>query len=259
MRLKDRVTVVTGGSRGIGRSIALTFAEEGADVIVNYRSNARKAEEVVNQIEEMGKRAISIQADVANEEEAKGMIKRGLQEFQKIDILVNNAGIIARSKALESSREEWQYVLGANLLGSYYCIRELVPHFISRRYGKIVNLSSNLGIGVATSGEMPYAVSKSAVIVLTKKLAYELGPYGINVNAIAPGMIRTDMAEEGRSKEELESVLEDRVKKSALGRIGEPKDIANAALFLASDESSFVSGQVLVVDGGRFDYLSHGI
>ncbi len=260
MRLKDKVCLVTGASRGIGRAIALTFGREGADVAVNYSKSREKAEEVVNEIIKFGRRAIAVKADVSNKEEVDKMVETVIKEFGKIDVLVNNAGITWRNPdILGATKEEWEKVLGVNLLGTYYCIQAVAPYMIKRRYGKIINIASLAGIGVSIGEEVAYAPSKAAVINLTKRLAYKLGPYNINVNAIAPGLIRTEILSVGRSKEEVEKLLEEVAKLTALRRTGEPQDIANVALFLASDESNFITGQLIVADGGRFNFLSHSL
>jgi len=260
MRLKDKVSLVTGASRGIGRAIAMTLAREGSDVIVNYAQSKAKAGEVVSEILGMGRRAISIQADVMNKERVDEMVSQVIREFGKIDVLVNNAGIVWKpSKFLETSKEEWERVLGVNLLGTYYCIQASAPHMIDRRYGKIINISSLAGIGTTFLEQAAYGPSKAAVINLTKRLSYELGKYNINVNAIAPGLVRTEILSSGRSKAAVERSFKEIAKLAALRRVGEPQDIANVAIFLASDESSFITGQVLVADGGRFNFLSHSV
>ncbi|MEM2950638.1 MAG: 3-oxoacyl-ACP reductase family protein [Nitrososphaeria archaeon] len=260
MRLKDKVCLVTGASRGIGRAIAITFGREGADVAVNYSRSREKAEEVVNEIIKFGRKAITVKADVSNKEEVNEMVETVIKEFGKIDVLVNNAGITWRNPdILGATKEEWEKVLGVNLLGTYYCIQAVAPYMIKQRYGKIINIASLAGIGVSIGEEVAYAPSKAAVINLTKRLAYKLGPYNINVNAIAPGLIRTEILSVGRSKEEVEKLLEEVAKLTALRRTGEPQDIANVALFLASDESNFITGQLIVADGGRFNFLSHSV
>ena len=260
MRLKDKVSIVTGSSRGIGRATALTFAREGSDVAVNYVTSEGKANEVVDEIRKLGRKAIALQADMSNEEEVIDMVKRSVEEFGKIDILVNNAAIGWKpTRILEGTKEEWEKVLGVNLIGTYNCVRAVAPYMMKQKYGKIINISSIGGICTTISDQVAYGPSKAAVINLTKRLAFELGPYNVHVNAIAPGLIRTDMPTKGRSKEEVERMFEERAKSASLRRVGEPFDIANVALFLASDESSFVTGQVIVADGGRFDYLSHSV
>lgn len=260
MRLKDKVSIVTGSSRGIGKATAFAFAREGSDIVVNYVTSEEKANEVVDEIRKLGRKAISLQADVSNEEAVVSMVKRSVKEFGKVDVLVNNAAIGWKpTRILEGTKEEWKRVLGTNLIGTYNCARAVAPYMMKQKYGKIINISSIGGICTTVSDQVAYGPSKAAVINLTKRLAYELGPYNINVNAIAPGLIRTDMPTMGKSKEEVERMFEERAKSSSLRRTGEPLDIANVALFLASDESSFVTGQVIVVDGGRFDFLSHSI
>jgi 3-oxoacyl-[acyl-carrier protein] reductase len=260
MRLKNKISLVTGASRGIGRAIALTFAREGSEVIVNYTKSKDKADDVVKEIMKMGRKAIAIQADVANKDEVTTMVDEGLKAFGRIDILVNNAGISWRvPNILEGSKENWEKILGVNLLGPYYCIQAVAPHMISQKYGKIINISSIGGIGDINKGQVSYAPAKAALIMLTKKLAYEIGLYNINVNAIAPGLTKTDMPSMGRTEEELKAFFKEKAEGAALKRVGEPEEIANVALFLASDESSFVTGQVIVADGGGSDYLSHSI
>jgi 3-oxoacyl-[acyl-carrier protein] reductase len=260
MRLKDKVSLVTGASRGIGRAIALTFGREGSDVIVNYSKNKDKADEVISEIMKTGRKAIAIQANVENKEEVIKMVDEAIKVFGKIDILVNNAAITWRTPdILQASKENWEKILGVNLLGTYYCIQEVAPYMIKQRYGKIINISSVGGIGDVVKGQVTYASSKAAVNTLTKKLAYEIGPYNINVNAIAPGLISTDMPSTGRTEEQLKAFFKEKAEIVALKRVGEPNDIANAALFLASDESSFITGQLIVADGGGADFLTHSI
>jgi 3-oxoacyl-[acyl-carrier protein] reductase len=260
MRLKDKVCIVTGASRGIGRAIALTFGQEGAFVVVNYSKNKEKAEEVVNEIIKKGGRAIIAHADVSKKEDVFRMVDKVGAEHKKIDVLVNNAGIVWKpTKILEGTTEEWEKVLNVNLLGTYYCIQAVAPFMIKQKYGKIINISSLASIGTVFGEQVAYGPSKAAVNILTKRLAFELGPHNINVNAIAPGLIKTEILNLGRTEEELNKIFNEIAKVTALGRIGEPQDIANVALFLASDESDFITGQVIVVDGGRFNMLSHSI
>lgn len=260
MRLRNRVSLVTGASRGIGRAIALTFAREGSDIIVNYEKSEERAREVASEIAKMDRTAIAVQADVSDRGKVFSMVERAMHEFGKIDILVNNAGVSWRpSKALDATGDEWERVLGVNLLGSYYCVQAVGPHMVRRKCGKIINMASIAAIGTSFSDVVAYGPSKAAVVNLTRRLAFELGPSNINVNAIAPGMIRTEMPGVGRSKEETSKREEEMTNVAALRRLGEPQDVANAALFLASDESSFITGQLLVVDGGRFNFLSHSL
>jgi len=252
--------MVTGASRGIGRAIALTFAREGADVIINYSKSEDKAREVAKEIAKLGKKTLLIKADISKKDEVKKMVDKALQEFGKIDVLVNNAGITWKPTGiLEGTTEEWERILGVNLIGTYYCIQAVAPYMIKKKSGKIISISSLASIGTTFGEQVAYGPSKGAVNILTKRIAYELGPYNINVNAIAPGLIKTEMLSVGRTEEEVNKLLKGIANSSDLRRTGEPQDIANAALFLASDESNFMTGQVMVVDGGRFNFLSHGV
>jgi len=258
-RLKDKVALITGSSRGIGRAIALRFAEEGAKVCINYVRSRDKAIEVAEKVKGLNGEAIIVQADVSKENEVEKMVNEVVGRFGRIDILVNNAGILYRSNLMDMDYREFRRMFDVNVMGVLYCCREAAKHMIRNRYGKIINIASVAGIGTALPDTTPYAITKAAVIMLTKRLAFELGRYGINVNAIAPGLILTDMVRLGfgETPEEVKKNIEAIKSKSTLGRIGEPDDVADVALFLASDESNFISGQVIVVDGGRMDFLSH--
>jgi 3-oxoacyl-[acyl-carrier protein] reductase len=227
--------------------------------VVNYQHNKERAEKIVREILDLGRKAFSIQADISDKEQVFHMVKEVIKKFGKVDILVNNAGITTFSPSvLEASYEDWKTTLSIDLIGPYYGVQAVAPFMIKQRYGKIINISSNAALGIVGSGRyVTYAPAKAGLIVLTKKLAYELGQYNINVNAIAPGITRTEIMYVGRSQKEVKDFIEEKTKLTALRRIGDPKDIANVALFLASDESSFVTGQLIVVDGGRYDYLSH--
>ncbi len=258
-RLKDKVALVTGSSRGIGRAIALAFAREGAKVCVNYVRSKEKAEEVADKIRSMNGEVLVVKADVAVKEEAKELIDRVVEKFGRIDILVNNAGVLYRGTILKMDDEEFQRMLDVNVKGIIYCSREAAKHMINNRYGKIINISSVAGVGTSITDTTPYAITKAAVVMLTKRMAFELGEYGINVNAIAPGAIETEMLYYGRTLEEAKAIIELARQRSVLKRIGKPEDIANIAVFLASDESSFITGQVIVADGGRIDYLTHSL
>ena len=263
MKLQGKVSLVTGSSRGIGKAIALTFAKEGADVIVNYEKNKERAEEVVKEIKAMGREAVAVQADVSSKNDVERMVNRAFKEFGRIDILVNNAGKAFSSPSiLEATEEDWLKTAQINLFGPYYAIQAIAPYMIKQRYGKIVNISSNAALGTigrASGRAVPYAPVKAGLIILTKRLAFELGPYNINVNAVAPGLTRTEIMYTGRTEKEVNELIDEKAKSSALRRIGEPQDIANVVLFLSSDESSFVTGQLIVADGGRADYLTHSI
>ena len=210
---------------------------------------------MVKSIKEMGGKAIAVQCDVSKREEVESMFKATIDAFGKVDILVNSAGIAIRGSLLETTDEVWDKQLAVNLKGVFLCSQIAARHMVERKYGKIVNISSNSGYGIAMDNETSYAVSKAGVICITKTSAYELGKHNINVNCIAPGAIVTDMLRGGRSDEEFEKVLEGRRNRSSLGITGTPEDIANAVLFFASDKSRFITGKILLIDGGRKDYL----
>jgi 3-oxoacyl-[acyl-carrier protein] reductase len=252
---KDKVAVVTGSSRSIGRGIALAFAREGCAVVVNYSKSREEADEVVDTIEGMGGRAMAVQCDVSKRDEVEAMFAAAIEEYGKVDILVNNAGIAAGGSILDTTDEVWDRHMAVNLKGVFLCSQVAARHMAERRYGKIVNISSNSGFGVAMDGETSYGVSKAGVIQLTKSSAYDLGRYGINVNCVAPGAVDTAMLKGGRSDEEYERVLQGRRDRSSLGVVGTPEDIANAVLFFANDKSHYITGKILLVDGGRRDFL----
>ncbi len=260
-RLEGRAAIVTGASRGIGRATALSFAREGAKVVVNFHRESSKADEVVEEIEKLGGAALSVQADVGDRGAVERMVEGTLSEFGAVDVLVNNAGVaLGRGSLLEFNEDEYDPLWRVNVKGVLHCTRAVAPHMMERRRGKVVNIASVAGLGTALlPGNMLYASTKAAVIILTKRLALELGQYGINVNAIAPGLIRTDMGLLHRSPEEQARRIKYFEEKSALHRIGEPEDIASVALFLASDESGFITGQVITVDGGRTDFITHSL
>jgi len=252
--------VVTGASRGIGRATAIALAREGAKVVVNYRQRSREAEDVVETIEKEGGVAFAFQADVADRAAVQGMVGEAVERFGGVDILVNNAGIgRGGGPLLELKEEDLDAMVGTNVKGTLFCSQAVVPYMMKKRYGKIVNISSLAGIGTALVGTTLYAATKAAVIILTKRLALDLGPYRINVNAIAPGHILTDMTIVGRSPAEVKERGRYFEEHTMLRREGEPEDIANAVLFLASDEASFITGQILSVDGGRTDFLTHSL
>jgi 3-oxoacyl-[acyl-carrier protein] reductase len=256
-RLEGKVALVTGASRGIGKATAWLFAREGAAVVVNYTKSHEQAHQLVDEIQKTGGPAMVAQADVAHRDQVRAMVEGALGQFGKIDVLVNNAAIIHRGNILTLTEQHLDDMIAVNVKGIIHCSQAVARHMIERRYGKIVNVSSIAALGTTMPDTTPYAATKAAVIALTKRLALELGPYGINVNAICPGFIRTEMAASGRTPEEMDARFASVVSKTMLGRVGEPEDIAYSALFLASDEASFITGQVLTADGGRTDFLSH--
>jgi 3-oxoacyl-[acyl-carrier protein] reductase len=255
-RLEGKVALVTGGSRGIGRAIARTFAREGAAVVVNYTAQAEKAHSVVAEIKKNGGRAMALQADVSSRQAVEAMVDEAKKQFGSINILVNNAGILRAGNTLQLKEDDFDRMIAVNLKGIIFSVQSVGPEMIERRYGKIVNLSSIAGLATSVAETTPYAMTKAAVVSLTKRIALELGAHNINVNAIAPGFIRTEMVQLQDGAED-GNRLEAMAKRTILNRVGVPEDIANVALFLASDESSFMTGQVLTADGGRMDFLTH--
>lgn len=245
MLLSKKVALVTGASRGIGKAIALEMAREGADIVVNYSSSEAHANEVARSISELGRRALVVRADVSRVDQVEAMRKLVLEKFGGVDILVNNAGIHHHLKSWEIDETEWKRVLNVNLNGVFLCSRAFGPEMRMKRWGRIVNISSIIAF-IGTDHEAHYGASKAGVIGLTKSLALELAPYNITVNAIAPGLIETDMTA-GATPEEKEKALE----LIPLGRIGQPIDIAYTAVFLASDRASFITGQTINVNGGE--------
>ena len=242
--LKDKVAIVTGASKGIGRAIAINFAKEGAKVVLNYRSDDNGAQEVLKEIENSGGVALLHRGDVSDFSVAEDLIKFCIEKFSRIDILVNNAGITRDTLLLRMKEEDFDSVINVNLKGRFNCVKHASSFMIKQKYGKILNISSVIGL-IGNVGQINYAASKAGIIGMTKSLAKELGSRGINVNAIAPGFIETDMT----------SVLEDKTKETIMShiplkRMGSVEDVSNLAVFLASDLASYITGQVITVDGG---------
>ena len=254
MKLNGRVAIVTGAAQGIGEAIAKRLASEGAAVVV-ADIDIEKAQRVAGEIRSQGRVAIALQTNVARRAEVQDMVRTTLENFKAMHILVNNAGIVRRAPLLEMAEDAWDIVLDVNLKGVFNCTQAVLPHMIEQRYGKIINISSVAGIGhYGRGGLASYAASKAGVIQLTKVTASEAGQYGINVNCICPGMIVTSLTYAGYgTNEEARTSIEQRKKLTVLGRAGTPEDVANLALFLAGDDSSFITGQVIAVDGGRTD------
>lgn len=242
--LDGKVAIVTGGSRGIGRSTAIKLASLGADVIINYTSRPDAADEVIRLIKGNDGKAIAIKADVSNLHEVKDMMKRVVDTYGKIDILVNNAGITKDNLILRMSEEDWDDVINVNLKGAFNCIKEASRYMIKNRYGKIVNVASVIGV-VGNIGQANYAASKAGIIGLTKSVAKELSSRGINVNAVAPGFIDTEMTRV--LKDDIKSEM---LKAIPLGRFGTPEDVSNVIAFLVSSFSDYITGQVIHIDGG---------
>ncbi len=246
MRLKDKIALVTGSSRGVGRAVAVAFAKEGAKVVVNYTSNEKAASEVVDIIRRMGSEAISIRADVARKSDAEHLVSAGLETFGRLDILVNNAGFTRPAMMVKMTEEEWDQVVDIHLKGAFLCSQAAAIHMKERKSGKIINVMSVAGL-VGTVGQINYSAAKGGILSMTKSIARELARYNICANVISLGIVATDMTEKIRSDEKLKEVYMNRI---LLRRFAEPEDISPAFVFLASDESNYITGQLLCVDGG---------
>lgn len=241
---KNKVALVTGASRGIGRAIALDLAKNGAKVVVNYAGNQTKAEEVVAEIGQLGQEAIAIKADVSNSEEVTSMVKEVISTFGSLDILINNAGITRDGLIMRMKEEDWDSVIDTNLKGVFNCSKAVTRQMMKQRYGRIVNLSSVVGV-MGNAGQANYVAAKAGVIGLTKSLARELANRNITVNAVAPGFIETDMTDELSSE-----IKEELMKQIPLAKLGKASDVASVVRFLVSDEANYMTGQTLNVDGG---------
>lgn len=244
MSLEGKVALVTGGGRGIGRAIALALADAGADVAVVVSRDVTAAESVAEEIRAKGRRALALQTDVSSATATEELVSTVVSELGRVDILVNNAGITRDGLIMRMSEEDWDAVLDVNLKGTFNCTKAAIKRMIRQRSGRIVNVTSIMGI-TGNGGQANYAASKAGIIGLTKSTAKEVGSRGITCNAIAPGWIQTQMTEHLPA-----AVSEQVLKQVSLGRLGQPEDIAGVVLFLCSEASSYMTGQVLVVDGG---------
>lgn len=244
MKLIGKVALVTGASRGIGREIALELAKEGANVAVNYAGSEARANEVVQEIQSLGREAFAVQCDVANGESVTEMVKKTIERWGSLDILVNNAGITRDNLLMRMKEEEWDDVINTNLKGVFLCTKAVTRQMMKQKSGRIINISSVVGES-GNPGQANYVAAKAGVIGLTKTSAKELAPRGITVNAVAPGFITTDMTD--KLTDELKEGM---LKMIPLAKFGEPKDIACAVTFLASDDSRYITGQTIHVNGG---------
>ena len=242
--LKDKVAIVTGGTRGIGRAIALKLADHGANIVINYRNSDKEAEELKAILEGKGVKVLTVKCDISNFEDSKNLMDKCKEVFGKIDILVNNAGITKDTLIMRMKEEDFDNVIDVNFKGTFNCAKHASAIMLKQRFGKIINMTSVVGIA-GNAGQVNYAASKAGVIGLTKSLAKELGSRGITVNAVAPGFINTDMTASLSEK-----VKEEASKNIPLKRLGDPEDVANLVGFLASDAANYITGQVINVDGG---------
>jgi len=242
--LEGQVAVVTGSSRGIGAATAIKLAEEGADLVVNYNSDKKSAEETAEKIRGLGRKALIVQGNVSDGKQAKKLIKTTVKEFGKIDILVNNAGITKDGLLLRMKEKDFEDVVNVNLKGTFNCTKNAIRYMMKQRNGKIVNLSSVVGL-MGNAGQANYAASKAGVVGFSKSVAKEVSKRGINVNVVAPGYITTDMTDELP-----EQVKKDMLDNIPLNRFGEVEDVANVILFLVSPLANYVNGQTINIDGG---------
>lgn len=246
MKLRGRVALVTGGSRGIGKAISLALAREGADVVVDHLEQKEEANEVVEEIRRMRRRALAFQTDVRDFDKVVNMVEQTIEEFGKIDILVNNAGIVRDKTLRKMKKEEWEIIIDTNLSGVFNCIKAVITYMEERKNGKIINISSVIG-ETGNFGQANYAAAKAGVIGLTKSVAKEVARKGITVNAVAPGFTETGML-----KTIPESVKEQILKQIPMGRFATPEDIAKVVVFLTSDDANYITGQVINVNGGYY-------
>ena len=242
--LKGKCAIVTGAAKGIGKAIALKLASLGANIVLNYRSSEEKAIETENEIRALGVEVLRVKGDISNISDVENLINSAKEKFGKIDIMVNNAGITKDTLILRMKEEDFNSVIDVNLKGVFNCLKTITPVMVRQKSGKIINLSSVVGIA-GNAGQVNYAASKAGVIGMTKSLAKEIGARGITVNAVAPGFIETDMTEVlgEKFKEETKKAI-------PLKRLGKPEDVANVVAFLASEDASYITGQVIGVNGG---------
>jgi 3-oxoacyl-[acyl-carrier protein] reductase len=244
MELNDQVAIVTGGTRGIGKAICLLFAEEGAKVVANFSRDVKAAEDLMDEAKSKGLNIALFKADVTQFDQVKEMVEETFGQYGKIDILINNVGLIRDNFLMLMSDDDWDSLIKANLTSLFYCCKAVIRKMIPARKGKIVNISSISGI-LGTSGQTNYAATKGGIISFTKALARELGSFNIHVNAVAPGLIESEVTSR-MPKEKVEAII----KSSSLGRMGKPEEVAQTVLFLASDRSNYITGQTIIVDGG---------
>lgn len=246
MRFKQKVALITGSSRGLGRELAIAFASEGADVAVNYRQSADEASQVVDVIKEMGRKAIKVPGDVSNSSQVAEMVDLVSSQLGKIDFLINNAGVFVDSRLRNMERQIWDEVLSVNLSGTFNCSKAVIEPMIAQGSGRIINITSIVG-QIGTVGASNYAAAKSGIIGFTKSIALELATKGITVNALALGYINT-----GMTWRLPPNILEDAVNRIPMKRLGEPREVAKTAIFLCSEDASYITGQVININGGLY-------
>ncbi len=253
-KLDNKIILITGSSRGLGRAIAIKFASEGARIAINYNIDRKSAEELKNLLPG----SEIFQADVSNHSAVRNMVSEIHKKMGTIDILVNNAGILNALSWEEFDDATVKKIFDINLMGPIYTTKECIED-LKKQHGIIINIASNAGVGTAAKGTTFYSMSKAAITMLTKRLAFDLMDWHVRVNAIAPGWIESDMTLGGKSDEEINNLRQSFKSKTELNMTGKPENIADAALFLATGESGYMDGQVIVVDGGRIDNLTHGL
>ncbi len=256
MKLEDRIAIVTGGGTGIGKAIALEFARAGADVVVCGRT-PETISKTRDEIVALGRHSLAIPADVCSKEQVEGVVEGAVSKFGRIDILVNNAGINRPTPVLDLTEETWDLIVDTNLKGLFFCTQAVARRMVERKYGRIINISSTAALGALESGQAAYGASKFAVVGFTKACAREFGPYNINVNAIAPGRILTPLIYASRTPEQVKEFIRIGEETSVLGRLGSTEDIARLALFLASDDASFITAEVVACNGGRTNLMGN--
>ncbi len=242
--LKNEIALVTGGSRGIGKAIALKLAQEGAFVVVNYTSNDEEAKRVVAEIAADGNKAIAIKADISNFSEAENLVKEIEEKVGKVTILINNAGITRDGLLMRMKEDDWDKVINVNLKGAFNCTKACIKNMIKGKKGNIINVSSVVGLS-GNAGQANYAASKAGLVGFTKSLAKEVGSRGIRVNCVAPGFIQTEMT--SKLPDDMVSKIKENI---ALGELGSPEDVAQLVLFLVSPAASYITGEVIKIDGG---------
>lgn len=248
MLLEGKNAIVTGGSAGIGAATSLELAREGANVCLTYRKHEAEAKEFADQIIQMGRKAIAVHCDIAQFDAAKNVVKTALEEFGRLDILVNNAGMNWDGVCWKMSEEQWDRVLEVNLKGYFNFTRHVAPLFKDQKYGKIINVTSINGLR-GKFGQTNYSASKAGIIGYTKAVAKELGAFGVNVNAVAPGLIETQMLKESEARDK---IIDMAMGEIVLKRVGQPEDLAHVVTFLASDRARHVTGEIIKVDGGQY-------